>query len=298
MDAPQPLIISHDSTTILTTTATIPAFDMTTNANESAEDNDRQPTASFEKQQDPPLQVTSPALITAFSYEQHIGLVPFLPTVIQEAEHISAVLPCIQLENPSFDTFKGCLPACKAWFFLGKGGVVVRNRHALVFIGENGLTSNGLVAISTNLLVSTINAHGTHLRLVVLNGCKTFGAAQSILLQCPTVEYCICWTTLVESKAASIFAKAFADMLAVHSYFTGNDSLATVFKAFHGAKAAVLEETQLAHARGIGPIGMPVYAFIDPQDDFTTYQECPCNNRCQNCSCAKTEDRTPRKEQK
>ena len=159
----------------------------------------------------------------------------------------------------------------------------------------NGLTSNGLLAVSTDLLVSTINAHGTHLRLIVLNGCKTFGAAQSILLQCPTVEYCICWTTLVESKAASIFAKAFADMLAVHSYFTGNDSLATVFKAFHGAKAAVLEETQLAHARGIGPIGMHVYAFIDPQDDFTTYQECPCNNRCQNCSCAKTEDRTPRK---
>jgi len=115
----------------------------------------------------------------------------------------------------------------------------VHNRHALVFTGENGLTSNGLVALSTNLLTSLIITHGPHLRLIVLNGCKTFNAAQTILLQCPAVEYCICWTTLVHSKAATIFSSALADVLATDKYLEGNDGLTTVFKAFHGAKAAV-----------------------------------------------------------
>ena len=59
-------------------------------------------------------------------------------------------------------------------------------------------------------------------------------------------------------------------MLAVNRYLADGDGLATVFKAFHGAKAAVHKEKQLAHARGIGPIGMPVYAFIDPQDELAT----------------------------
>ena len=166
----------------------------------------------------------------------------------------------------------------------------VHNRHALVFTGENGLTSNGLVALSTNLLTSLINTHGPHLRLIVLNGCKTFDAAQTILLQCPAVEYCICWTTLVHSKAATIFSSALADALATDKYLEGNDGLTTVFKAFHGAKAAVLEQNILGRARGIGPIGMPIYAFIDPQDDRTTHQECPrmklCQCYSQNCPCA------------
>jgi len=222
-------------------------------------------------------------IITAFSYEHHTGLVRYLATVMQEAEHISTVLPCIKLDHPSIAEFKESLADCKVWFFLGKGGVMVHNRHALVFTGENGLTSNGLVALSTNLLTSLINTHGPHLRLIVLNGCKTFDAAQTILLQCPAVEYCICWTTLVESQAASIFAKAFADMLAVNSYLTCNDGLATVFTAFHGAKAAVLEQKTIGRAHGVGPIGMPVYASIDPQADRITHQECPCVNRCQNC---------------
>jgi hypothetical protein len=154
----------------------------------------------------------------------------------------------------------------------------------LVVMGDNGLTSNGLVALSTDLLVAVINSHGAHLRLVVLNGCKTLDAAQAILLQCPHVDCCICWTTLVYSEAATIFASALADMLAADAYLAGTDDLATVFKAFHGAKAAVLEEQQLGHLRGIGPIGTPLYTFIDPQDEITTYQDCPCANRCQNCS--------------
>ena len=109
----------------------------------------------------------------------------------------------------------------------------------LVFTGENGLTSDGLVAISTDLLVSIINSHGTCLRLVVLNGCKTFDAAQAILLQCPTVDHCVCWMTPVHSEAAAVFATA-------------------VCKAFHGAKAAVLEQVQLGRLRGVGPIGTPL----------------------------------------
>ena len=49
---------------------------------------DKQPLA-----QEPPLHMLFPsnnlALITAFSYERHTGLVPFLSTVPAEAEHIS-----------------------------------------------------------------------------------------------------------------------------------------------------------------------------------------------------------------
>ena len=155
----------------------------------------------------------------------------------------------------------------------------------LVFTGENGLTSDGLVAISTDLLVSIINSHGTSLRLIVLNGCNTFDAAKAILLQCPTVDFCICWKTPVHSEAATIFAAALADMLAMHRYLFGNDNLATVSKPFHGAKAAVLEKVQRGRLRGVGPIGTPLYAFIDPTNDVTTYQECPCANRCQTCPC-------------
>ena len=53
----------------------------------------------------------------------------------------------------------------------------VHNRPMLVFTGDNRLTSDGLVAVSTDLLVSIINSHGTRLRLVVLNSCMTFDAA-------------------------------------------------------------------------------------------------------------------------
>ena len=154
----------------------------------------------------------------------------------------------------------------------------------LVFTGENGLTSDGLVAISTDLLVSIINSHGTCLCLVVLNGCKTFDAAQAILLQCPSVDHCVCWMTPVHSEAAAVFATALADMLAAERYpLAGNDSMASVSKAFHGAKAAVLEQVQPGRLRGVGPIGAPLYTFVDPENDATTYQECPCANRCQTC---------------
>ena len=153
----------------------------------------------------------------------------------------------------------------------------------LVFTGEIGLTSDGLVAMSTDLLVSIINSHGTALRLIVLNGCKTFDVAQAILLQCPTVDNCICWMTPVHSEAATVFATALADMLAADGYLAGNDNLSTVSKAFHGAKAAVLEKVELSWLRGVGPIGTPLYAFLDPTNDVTTYQDCPCANRCHNC---------------
>ena len=56
----------------------------------------------------------------------------------------------------------------------------VHNRQMLVFAGDNGLTSDGLMAVSTELLVSIINSHGTRLRLIVLNGCKTFDVLPSI----------------------------------------------------------------------------------------------------------------------
>jgi hypothetical protein len=56
----------------------------------------------------PPLQMqfqASPVvLITAFSYERYIGLVPFLPTVMQEAEHISVCgSPVIPNARPAHD---------------------------------------------------------------------------------------------------------------------------------------------------------------------------------------------------
>ena len=114
----------------------------------------------------------------------------------------------------------------------------------------------------------------------------TFDAAHAILLQCPNVDFCICWTTVVHSEAASIFAIALADMLAADGYLSGNDNPDTVWKAFHAAKAAVLEQVQLGRLRGVGPIGTPLYTFLDPKNHLTTYQECPCANRCQNCPCA------------
>ena len=91
----------------------------------------------------------------------------------------------------------------------------------------------------------------------------------------------ICWTTAVHSEAATIFATTLADVLAADGYLTGNDNLATVSKAFHAAKAAVLEQVQLSRLRGVGPIGTPLYTFLDPKNGFATYQECPCANGCQ-----------------
>ena len=155
----------------------------------------------------------------------------------------------------------------------------------LVFTGENGPTPDGLVAVSTDLLVSIINSHGLRLRLIVLNSCMTFDAAQAILLRCPTVDFCMCWTTAVHSEAATIFATALADVLAANDYLAGNDNLDTVSKAFYAAKAAVLEQVQLSRLRGVGPIGTPLYTFLDPKNDSTTYQACPCAHRCQSCPC-------------
>ena len=151
----------------------------------------------------------------------------------------------------------------------------------LVFTGDNGLASNGLVAMSTELLVSIVNAHGARLRVIVLNGCKTSDAAQALLLQCPGVQLCICWSTAVHSEAASIFATALANMLDDD----GNDDLATVSAAFHAAKAAVLERLQMGRLRGDGLIGTPLYAFLDPEDECTTHQECPCASKCHACPC-------------
>ena len=125
----------------------------------------------------------------------------------------------------------------------------------------------------------------SRLLLVVLNGCTTFDVAQAILVQCPTVEFIICWKSPVHSEAATVFATALADT----HYLGGNDDLAIVSKAFHAAKAAVLEHVQLSHLRGVGPIGTPLYTFLDPKNVFTTYQECPCANRCQNCPCVSRE---------
>ena len=159
----------------------------------------------------------------------------------------------------------------------------------LIFTGENGLISDGLVAVSTDLLASIIESHGACLRLIVLNGCKTFDVAQAILLQCPTVDICICWMTPVHSDAATIFGTALAEMLAAERYLSDNDNLATVWKAFHGAKAAVLEQVQLGRLSNVGPIGTPLYAFLDPTNEITTYLECPCASRCQKCPCVPRE---------
>ena len=104
----------------------------------------------------------------------------------------------------------------------------MHKRHSLLFAGDDGVTSNGLVAISTDLLVSIINSHGARLRLIVLNGCTTLDAARAILLQCPTVEHCICWTTSVDSEVASIFATAIAHTLAAEGYVAGSDGHAMV----------------------------------------------------------------------
>ena len=92
--------------------------------------------------------------------------------------------------------------------------------------------------------------------------------------------------TPVHSDAATIFGSALAEMLAAERYLSGNDNLATVWKAFHGAKAAVLEQVQLGRLSSGGPIGTPLYAFLDPTNEMTTYEECPCASRCQKCPCA------------
>ena len=159
----------------------------------------------------------------------------------------------------------------------------VHGHHMLLFTGENGLTSNGLVAVSTDLLVSIINAYGTHLRLIVLNGCKTLHAAQAILRQCPTVDACICWSTSVHSEAAAIFVSALADTLASEGFPTVPVDRATVTRAFCAAQTAVLEQVRLSHLRGIGPVGVPLYSFLDPEDEAVTYQECPCATHCNTC---------------
>ena len=162
-----------------------------------------------------------------------------------------------------------------------------QDHHALLFSGDNGIASGGLVAASSDLLVSIIHSHGRRLRLLVLNGCKTFAIAQAILLQCPTVECCVCWTTPVHSEAASIFANALADALAFECYVVGNDGVSAVSRAFSAAKAAVLQQVQVGHVRGVGPIGTPLYTFLDPADELTTYQACPCaSRRCLICPCA------------
>ena len=95
------------------------------------------------------------ALVTVLSYEMHRAFVPTLSCVQDEASciqvlHITfplnipalymcilapcntrmavtlqAALSCKRLDHPSIDEFYAALPGCKAWFFLGKGGVHV-----------------------------------------------------------------------------------------------------------------------------------------------------------------------------
>ena len=160
----------------------------------------------------------------------------------------------------------------------------------LLFVGDNGFFSNALQLLPADHLVALINQHGTKLALVILNGCKTSQAAHEILKQCPQVKFCICWSTRVHSEAAALFGKALAHNLA-HIDF---DEREAVNQAYWGAMEAVLKARQPGRLHAM-PLGIPMYKFVDPDDERNVYQTCPCSNAhpCSPCPYASDGHHTP-----
>ena len=159
----------------------------------------------------------------------------------------------------------------------------MHGEDALLFVGENGHSSNGLQLVSADVLVPTINARGRELALVVLSGCKTSAIARRLLAGCPRLKYCVCWSTLVHSEAAAIFGAAFAEMLEALGFFRGHEDAAVVEQAFYEAQAAVMRRFQTGWLQHVGPVRTPLCKFVGPEDEHATYQACPCGSQCDHC---------------
>ena len=159
----------------------------------------------------------------------------------------------------------------------------VHGEDALLFVGENGHSSNGLQLVSADVLVPMINARGRELALVVLNGCKTSAIARRLLAGCPRLKYFVCWSTLVHSDAAAIFGAALAEALEALGFFRGHEDAAVVEQAFCEAQAAVMGRFQTGWLQHVGPVRTPLYKFVGPEDEHATYQACPCGSQCDHC---------------
>ena len=231
----------------------------------------------------PPTFKSPTVLITACSYANVAGLVRPLVEVPAEARAIQDAFPAhatTRLDDPSVDALAAALPGHNTWFFLGHGDAMVRGERMPLFVGDNGRCANGLQAISHEALVSTLAAALTsrsnmHLRLVVLNGCKTLPLADAILRRCASVQHVVCWQSSSHSGAAAVFGGALARGLA-----ESGGRPHGVRRAFEGAKAAVLRQLEPGRLAGGAPVGLPKYVLEDPEDLVKVHARCPCSPRC------------------
>lgn len=231
----------------------------------------------------PPTLKSPTVLITACSYANVAGLVRPLVEVPAEARAIQDAFPShatTRLDDPSVDALAAALPGHNTWFFLGHGDAMVRGERMPLFVGDNGRCANGLQAISHEALVSTLAAalpsrSNAHLRLVVLNGCKTLPLADAILRRCTSVQHVVCWQSSSHSGAAAVFGSSLARGLAESGARPRG-----VRRAFEGAKAAVLRQLEPGRLTGGAPVGLPKYVFEDPEDLVKVHARCPCSPRC------------------
>ena len=223
-------------------------------------------------------------LITACSYATLAALVQPLLDVPEEARAIQAAFSAhstVLLNDPSIDALAAALPGKTTWFFLGHGDAMVHGERMLLFVGDNGRCMNGLQALSHDALASMIASSSRNLSTIVLNGCKTLSLAKAILAHCSNVLHVVCWQSASHSGAAAVFGAELARGMAKED----GARTSGVQRAFEGAKAAVLRQLEPGKLVGGAPIGLPMYAFEDPEDKARVHSCCPCVPQCPADSC-------------
>ena len=102
---------------------------------------------------------------------------------------------------------------------------------------------------------------------VVLLADHSVDMALSILKACPSVDFCVGWSTALHEDAAQLFIAHFRQMLTTTCWTPSCAAAAN--RAFHAARALLLQEVQFGRASSSGaagvPVGTPLYAFADPK---------------------------------
>jgi hypothetical protein len=145
----------------------------------------------------------------------------------------------------------------RIWFFPGHGDAMQQGEPVPLFEDQGSFE-----AVSIDSLVSIVRPHVVEggLQLIVFTGCRTesLGAA---LCERARVPHVICWETELESKAAEIFGKAFAEDIADQPTNALDPG-----KAFEAAKSAVLTTVEDGSLDTGHPGKVQKYEFVDPFD--------------------------------
>ena len=89
--------------------------------------------------------------------------------------------------------------------------------------------------------------------------------ANDLMQRCPSIKFCIAWSTLAHSQVASIFAIALTQALTSSGFFDGLETIEAVREAFYQAKLAVLGLRQTIWISGVGAVAVPLFTLSDPK---------------------------------